>query len=631
MATSNDNGATVSGVASSLGDNNSALNTQKMDMHVSGSSAPVTSKSLMPTSQMSVRELLNMETMATSVAIDSSSSVGTVLYSTPVGPSALVSSQTTRVAWMSSMFKYWRGTFRFSFVTTKTILQQTKIMCVFVPGANLKDTPPEPDTAYYYTHKCVFNPANETVPDFVIPFVSEKPYLSTTESVGMFYMLLYQPIVASFDTSTSPADIFIKVFVAANLDMHETIPLPLLATPSNPVWPDDLLWALALTGTDECTAGALVSQLKLVCDDSATVDCPVRTIGFDRPVDIEVPWKPLCALYATNPFTDEYSPSNNRTLFGTPVRGKFYKARAVFVPTVTGTDSINCVGISVAGDETCCFIGPQNYLGGGAAYSAGIVTISRNLQSLFLNPPFFSERDASDLVNIIAEWRALKACGSECSIDCQCPECGGHPYACKCSECSSHMICSFDCTCYECKVFDDNRLKRMVENDEDVVDCMGYENPCLYLMRTAKRRFNNNVLPLVSQIYSCDFYDSSQDDSAPYYHGMFHDSIVILASDFPVSAERLFFDPLDKYLRFPGVVHKQFIFRDFAEKHELIHCFTTVRVDGEPRLYQIYFALYRSVWYVTICDDMSFRAKHLRPFLDLFDDDSSRRSLSLIC
>jgi hypothetical protein len=171
MAEGNDIG---SGVAMSLMDNRVDLNVATGGpMDVVKSSQSLNVGGVQPTSRSTVADILRHETTLSYVSIAPSTTRGTVLYSTPVDPSTFNSSGSpSRVAWISRLYRFWRGDVKFKFVFTKTILQQTKILAVFVPGAGPNDPAPTPDRAFFYSHKVLMNPANETDWSLDVPFVS---------------------------------------------------------------------------------------------------------------------------------------------------------------------------------------------------------------------------------------------------------------------------------------------------------------------------------------------------------------------------------------------------------------------------------------------------------------------------
>lgn len=181
--------------------------------------------SMQATSNSSITDILKHETTLAYVSINPSTSRGNVLYSTPINPGSFVSAGLpSRVSWISKLYKYWRGDLKFRFVFTKTILQQTKVLAVFVPGASINDPAPQPDACYFYSHKVLMNPANETEWTLSVPFISETPFRTMNQPTGMLYLILFQQMVVS---SADASDIYMSIFVAGDpLQFHEFVQLP---------------------------------------------------------------------------------------------------------------------------------------------------------------------------------------------------------------------------------------------------------------------------------------------------------------------------------------------------------------------------------------------------------------------
>lgn len=214
-----------------LDDAQVSLNLDSGTMDVVKSGASISVGSIQPTVNPTIRDVLAHETTLSYVSIAPSATRGVVLYSVPIDPSSMVSGgNPSRVAWISKLYRFWRGDMKFRFVFTKTILQQTKILAVFVPGASRSDPPPSPDAAYFYNHKVLMNPANETEWTLDVPFVSANPFRLMGESTGMLYVMLFQNLVVS---SADASDIYFSIFVAGTgLNFHELVQLPPIAAQS---------------------------------------------------------------------------------------------------------------------------------------------------------------------------------------------------------------------------------------------------------------------------------------------------------------------------------------------------------------------------------------------------------------
>lgn len=301
-------------MSSAVADNVAMLGSETNKMNTTMVKTPVREGSLMPTSKMSIEQLLEMETQAADFSVDPTSEIGTVIYQTSVNPISMTTNVTTRVEWLSRLFKFWRGVLILKFIFTKTILQQCKFLAVFVPGAKDTDDPPSTADAYYYTHKMVMNPVNETELTFEIPFVNDRPFLPITESTGMFYFMVYQPIVNSFQ-SDNPPNIYVKVFNSAKLELHETIPLINLGNESSNVLTPSLLWAVTLESIFPTGAATALTTTNLITDNGSSISTPTFNLAsYAHPA--YTAGKPT-SISEIN-ITQTYSPSICRTLSGNP-------------------------------------------------------------------------------------------------------------------------------------------------------------------------------------------------------------------------------------------------------------------------------------------------------------------------
>lgn len=349
-------------MATALGDNVASLNSEKGDMHVAKSSQAISVGSMQPTSKMSIGSLLSMETQCADFEVDPTSPIGTIIYSTEISPINIVSSVTTRVQWLSRMFRYWKGDMHFKMIFTKTILQQTKFLSVFVPNALVTDAPPTPSEAYFYTHKMVMNPANETEVIVTVPFVSDRPFLELQNSTGMFYLMVYQPVVASFDASTVNANIYVKMFVSAHLEMHETIPLPPLASAYSEVVPLDVIWSKGAATLIPVQTSVAVGDATLRTDSGKSLPCDLLSVT--TPSDI-VKYKP----YALSEefFNVPYNPTTCFTLDGKPTGAGF--ARKCLICAETGVAGLRKMIVCIlASNVTGVWITADNY--GSVSYFA---------------------------------------------------------------------------------------------------------------------------------------------------------------------------------------------------------------------------------------------------------------------
>lgn len=427
-----------SDAASAMADNQVMLNQERSTLNDTPTSKgkTLTTGSMLPTSKMSVEQILNCETQATDIQIAFDTPVGAVLYETPIGPGVINSDTTTRVEWLSKLFKYWRGSHTFRFVFTKSILQQMKIMVVFVPGATEFSLPPTPAQAIYYTHHLIMNPANETEASLTVPYVSPTPFLPIEKETGRLYVLLYQPLVSSFDTSTTPSFIYIKMFVAAALEMHEFVPLPPLDSVSETgVIADEDLWTIAVTSATNTTLSGSTTTVGLITDDGSSVATTVRgassTPGFSYEARTVTCWP----IAANGPNTViNYDPARCRTLYGNPIGAM--TTRQVYLASgthnaqgvYTGPVTVVTVGVNSTG----AFM--TNFTSGittDKAYSEKLVAISGAYADLFSSAVVTLESMVADMRDELRRemFRSEltvefgRAHGDEHSETCECDEC----------------------------------------------------------------------------------------------------------------------------------------------------------------------------------------------------------------
>lgn len=211
--------------ASSVDDNRVTLNMSDSGMEIVKLDESTKVGSMQATAKSSISDILTHETVLSYVSVTSATKRGEVLFKTPISPTSFKTANTpSRVSWLAQLYRYWQGNLLFRFVFTKTILQQTKVLAVFVPNATEVDPAPTPDNAYFYSHKVLMNPANETEWTLEVPFISGSPFRTMDEPTGMLYVMLFQNLVNS---SASTNDIYFNVFVAGkNLNFHEMVQLP---------------------------------------------------------------------------------------------------------------------------------------------------------------------------------------------------------------------------------------------------------------------------------------------------------------------------------------------------------------------------------------------------------------------
>lgn len=310
MAEGNDIG---SGAARAFDDSRVDLNTSSGSMDVVKlSGEKMSTGSMQATANASIMDILEHETVLSYVSVAPSTSRGQVLFSVPVDPSQFATGGSpSRVAWIARLFRFWRGDIPFRFIFTKTILQQTKLIAVFVPGATASDPPPSPDNAYFYNHKVVMNPANETEWTLNVPFVSPTPFRTMGSPTGMLYVIMFQNLVVS---SADASDIYFSVFVAGpKLQFHELVQLPALPA-QNMISPANS-FIVQIFGGNTVPPGTSGSRTFL-SDSQATL--ATANGFFNTAAPVALMNGQVVAASVLVPDTTVYDPDKMRTIAGSP-------------------------------------------------------------------------------------------------------------------------------------------------------------------------------------------------------------------------------------------------------------------------------------------------------------------------
>lgn len=230
------------------------------------------------TSERTIKDILTQETLLSTFEVQTTTEVGQVLAKFAISPERLhPPGESSRISFLSSLFKFWRGDIMLQVIFTKTILQQLKIALVFVPGANISDAPPTKEQIMMFSHKKIINPANEAEVNFIIPFVSDRPFLPMTSSTGVVYFVLYQPFTGSLDTGTHISfDVFVK---SDKMEFHEFGLIPSYSSRID--LPNNLLFLFSSpTGTPALLTGAAGSY-SYVSDSGAVVNGATYTTTDD--------------------------------------------------------------------------------------------------------------------------------------------------------------------------------------------------------------------------------------------------------------------------------------------------------------------------------------------------------------
>jgi hypothetical protein len=118
------------------------------------------------------------------------------------------------LCYVSTFFRYWRGTMKFKFTFSKTKFHGGRVMVAFVPGVSdpgpvglvtniiptieIASGLPQP-----FSYCEVFDLKDSSCFEFEVPFVSPDPFVDVTASIGAISMTVLDPLVTSGETSTT--------------------------------------------------------------------------------------------------------------------------------------------------------------------------------------------------------------------------------------------------------------------------------------------------------------------------------------------------------------------------------------------------------------------------------------------
>lgn len=141
----------------------------------------------------------------------------------PTGSTATTNSiACTPLCYVSTFFRYWRGTMKFKFTFSKTKFHAGRVMVAYVPGISdpgpagvVTNTIPTLEISggglpQPFSYCEVFDLKDASSFEFEVPFVSPDPFIDVTASTGAISMTVLDPLVASGET-TSTIDFMVEV------------------------------------------------------------------------------------------------------------------------------------------------------------------------------------------------------------------------------------------------------------------------------------------------------------------------------------------------------------------------------------------------------------------------------------
>lgn len=204
--------------------------------------------------EMALAYVLSRWSQLNVFAIDTSTAAGTVVYGTAMCPdcfwfragSTLPAKnipapafctattnaiQPSHIMWAASMFKQWRGTFKFRFTFAKTKMHAGRVMVGYAPdlftpyddwyrtnalGIAIPQygvAGPDP-----FAYSAIFDLKDGNVFDFEVPFISPTPYVNYASNTGGLVMYVVNPILAPSLVS-STVEVLVEVSAGGDFEL----------------------------------------------------------------------------------------------------------------------------------------------------------------------------------------------------------------------------------------------------------------------------------------------------------------------------------------------------------------------------------------------------------------------------
>jgi hypothetical protein len=130
----------------------------------------------------------------------------------------------TPVAFLASNFRQWRGSLVFRLKIVKTAYHSGRISIAFFPGNGATFT-----TYEEYVNRMIVDIRECNELEFVVPYISMKPWLSPTDAIGVIKVRVVDPLVAP--TTVSPSISF-ATEVYGGKDFEVAVPALAVHTPT---------------------------------------------------------------------------------------------------------------------------------------------------------------------------------------------------------------------------------------------------------------------------------------------------------------------------------------------------------------------------------------------------------------
>lgn len=130
----------------------------------------------------------------------------------------------TPIAFMSSLFRYYRGSLKFRFKFAKTIFHSGRLALAYVPGYNADGSTNAVNLdESAYTYREILDLRDATEYEFTVPYASVRPYLRTDQAYGKILLIVLNPLVAP-DTVSTTVDLAIEVCGDHDFELYDPIP-----------------------------------------------------------------------------------------------------------------------------------------------------------------------------------------------------------------------------------------------------------------------------------------------------------------------------------------------------------------------------------------------------------------------
>lgn len=172
-----------------------------------------------------------------------------------------------------SMFRFWRGSFKFRFTFAKTKLHGGRVMAVFVPGfenGTYSDTPggvvipdagpsnlPQP-----FGQSAIFDLRDDSVFEFEVPYVAPYPQAQFNQTIGSLSLIVMDPLQApSVVSDTVPFLVEVCCMPDFELSIPTSIKYP-AHIQGSPTFQAGRIIPATTTSTDQLTTGECINSVK---------------------------------------------------------------------------------------------------------------------------------------------------------------------------------------------------------------------------------------------------------------------------------------------------------------------------------------------------------------------------------